>query len=196
LLTFELLELLGRQEGREIDDAGAALLRLLTPITKAVTGKQAVAAASETLEAFGGAGYLEDTMLPVLLRDAQVLPIWEGTTNVLSLDALLRADFTAGAAALRARVAAAQARTSDPALRAAIDPAARAIERGIAWHATIAGDERALQTGARRLVLSLGHAFEIALLAELADAADNAAEDRGAARRACLQLAARTCFFV
>ena len=70
------------------------------------------------------------------------------------------------------------------------------IERGIAWHATIAGDERALQTGARRLVLSLGHAFEIALLAELADAADNAAEDRGAARRACLQLAARTCFFV
>ena len=196
LLTFELLELLGRQEGREIDDAGSALLRLLTPITKAVTGKQAVAAASETLEAFGGAGYLEDTMLPVLLRDAQVLPIWEGTTNVLSLDALLRADFTAGAAALRARVAAAQARTSDPALRAAIDPAARAIERGIAWHATTAGDERALQAGARRLVLSLGHAFEIALLAELADAADNAAEDRGAARRACLQLAARTCFFV
>ena len=196
LLTFELLELLGRQEGREIDDAGAALLRLLTPITKAVTGKQAVAAASETLEAFGGAGYLEDTMLPVLLRDAQVLPIWEGTTNVLSLDALLRADFTAGAAALRARVAAAQARTSDPALRAAIDAAARAIERGIAWHATTAGDERALQAGARRLVLSLGHVFEIALLAELADAAGNTHGDRGAARRACLQLAARTCFFV
>src|SRR5262249_17370039 len=40
------------------------------------------------LEAFGGAGYVEDTGLPVLLRDAQVLPIWEGTTNVLSLDAL------------------------------------------------------------------------------------------------------------
>ena len=43
---------------------------------------------SECLEAFGGAGYVEDTGLPALLRDAQVLPIWEGTTNVLSLDAL------------------------------------------------------------------------------------------------------------
>jgi hypothetical protein len=47
-----------------------------------------VAAASEALEGFGGAGYVEDTGLPVWLRDAQVLPIWEGTTNVLSLDAL------------------------------------------------------------------------------------------------------------
>jgi len=31
---------------------------------------------SETLEAFGGAGYVEDTGIPVLLRDTQVLPIW------------------------------------------------------------------------------------------------------------------------
>ena len=57
---------------------------------KLTTGKQAVAVASEAIESFGGAGYVEDTGLPRLLRDAQVLPIWEGTTNVLSLD-LLRA---------------------------------------------------------------------------------------------------------
>ena len=43
---------------------------------------------SEVLEAFGGAGYVEDTGLPMLLRDAQVFSIWEGTTNVLALDAL------------------------------------------------------------------------------------------------------------
>jgi len=47
-----------------------------------------VATTSEGLESFGGAGYLEDTGLPAFLRDAQVLPIWEGTTNVLSLDVL------------------------------------------------------------------------------------------------------------
>ena len=47
-----------------------------------------MALASEALEGFGGAGYVEDTGLPVYLRDAQVLPIWEGTTNVLSLDVL------------------------------------------------------------------------------------------------------------
>ena len=55
---------------------------------KLTTAKQAVLVASEVLEAFGGAGYVEDTGLPVLLRDSQVLPIWEGTTNVLALDAL------------------------------------------------------------------------------------------------------------
>ena len=48
--------------------------------------RQAVQAASEAIECFGGAGYMEDTGLARLLRDAQVLPIWEGTTNVLSLD--------------------------------------------------------------------------------------------------------------
>ena len=89
LLAFRTVELFGRDEAG-VSTTTAALLRLLTPIAKLTTGKQAVAVASETLEAFGGAGYVEDTGLPVLLRDAQVLPIWEGTTNVLSLDALLR----------------------------------------------------------------------------------------------------------
>jgi len=195
LLAFELLELLGRQESRELDDAGAALLRLLTPLAKAVTGRQAVAAASETLEAFGGAGYLEDTMLPVLLRDAQVLPIWEGTTNVLALDALLRADFAAGAAALRARIARVHESVVDPQLRAVTDSALAAVDRGIAWHRA-AADERALQAGARRLVLALGRAFELALLAELAGCATIDGDDRGAARRACLQLQAAGYFFV
>ncbi|HNS27341.1 MAG TPA: acyl-CoA dehydrogenase family protein, partial [Steroidobacteraceae bacterium] len=101
LLTFELIDLLGRQESHELDDAGAALLRLLTPVTKAVTGRQAVAAASETLEAFGGAGYLEDTLLPALLRDAQVVPSQIGRTCA--------------------------SRMADPALRAATETAVRAV---------------------------------------------------------------------
>src|SRR5262249_3032514 len=72
----------------EVSADETAALRLLTPLTKLMTAKQAVAVASEALEGFGGAGYVEDTGLPVWLRDAQVLPIWEGTTNVLSLDVL------------------------------------------------------------------------------------------------------------
>ena len=43
---------------------------------------------SEGIEAIGGQGYIEDTGIPNLLRDSQVLAIWEGTTNILSLDAL------------------------------------------------------------------------------------------------------------
>ncbi len=87
-LTFDCARLLGRKEAGLAREDEHALLRLLTPLAKLLTAKQAVAVASEALEGFGGAGYVEDTGLPVFLRDAQVLPIWEGTTNVLSLDAL------------------------------------------------------------------------------------------------------------
>ncbi len=90
LLSLRVAELQGREECGVATDDETALLRLLTPVAKLYTGKQAVAVTSEALEAFGGAGYIEDTGVPRLLRDAQVLPIWEGTTNVLSLD-LLRA---------------------------------------------------------------------------------------------------------
>ena len=88
--VFECARLLGREECGEASEDERVLLRLLTPVAKLYTARQAVAGCSEVLECFGGAGYVEDTGLPALLRDAQVLSIWEGTTNVLSLD-LLRA---------------------------------------------------------------------------------------------------------
>lgn len=88
LLAFRVAELLGKEECGEASEIDLQLLRLLTPVAKLYTAKQAVTIASEAVEAFGGAGYVEDTGIPRLLRDAQVLPIWEGTTNVLSLDTL------------------------------------------------------------------------------------------------------------
>lgn len=87
-LVFHAVELLGKDELGEATPAEQALLRLLTPLVKLYTAKQSIALASEALEAFGGAGYIEDTGLPQLLRNAQVLSIWEGTTNILSLDVL------------------------------------------------------------------------------------------------------------
>jgi putative acyl-CoA dehydrogenase len=88
LLAFRVVELLGKDEVGDATEAESRLLRFLIPVAKLYTAKQAIAVASEALEAFGGAGYLEDTGIPRLLRDAQVLSIWEGTTNILSLDAL------------------------------------------------------------------------------------------------------------
>jgi acyl-CoA dehydrogenase len=98
-LTLECARLFGRTEAGEAAEHEGAALRLLTPLAKLLTAKQAVAVASEALEGFGGAGYVEDTGLPVRLRDAQVLPIWEGTTNVLSLDVLRAAAREGGLAA-------------------------------------------------------------------------------------------------
>ncbi len=166
LLAFELVELIGRDEARAIDDEGRALLRLITPITKLLTAKQAIAVVSEAIEAFGGAGYVEDTGLPVLLRDTHVLSIWEGTTNVLALDLLLRADLANGLSALRNRVRAAL--RGAPAELA--DPAAAAIERAAEWLKASA-DPRALQVGARRFAVTIGRALELALLVEHAGAA-------------------------
>ncbi|PVD31692.1 hypothetical protein C0Q70_07110 [Pomacea canaliculata] len=88
LLALEVARLLGREEVGIASETERQLLRLLVPVMKLYTGKQAVAVVSEGLECFGGQGYIEDTGLPSILRDAQVLAIWEGTTNILSLDVL------------------------------------------------------------------------------------------------------------
>jgi len=165
LMTFLLVELNGRMESGEIDDGQRALLRLVTPLTKLVTGRQAVAALTEVIESFGGAGYVEDTGLPQLLRDAHVLPIWEGTTNVLSLDALLRSDLHAGLAALMGRASACVRDLADPRLAAAGRQAVAALERAALWLET-AQDRDVLQAGARRLALTLARSLQLALLCE------------------------------
>ncbi|MBC7419776.1 MAG: acyl-CoA dehydrogenase family protein [Bdellovibrio sp.] len=85
-LTFFVVELLGKEECGIASEAEKKLLRALTPIVKLYTAKKSILISSEAIEAFGGAGYIEDTGLPRLLRDAQVFSIWEGTTNVLALD--------------------------------------------------------------------------------------------------------------
>ena len=86
MLTFETVDAMCRADHG--DEEAARIVRILTPIAKAVTGKLAVPCVSEAMELIGGNGYIEESPMPRLLRDAQVLPIWEGTTNILVLDAL------------------------------------------------------------------------------------------------------------
>jgi putative acyl-CoA dehydrogenase len=88
LLTMYLTRLLGKEDCGISNSNEEALLRILTPVAKLYTAKEAIKSASEHIEMFGGLGYLEDSHIPVMLRNAQVLSIWEGTTNVLSLDML------------------------------------------------------------------------------------------------------------
>lgn len=88
LLALYLSKLLGREDCQVAEDYEEDLLRILTPVAKLFTAKGSISSASEHIEMFGGLGYLEDTNIPVILRNAQTLSIWEGTTNVLSLDML------------------------------------------------------------------------------------------------------------
>ncbi len=87
-LALRMAALLGRLEAGLGSEYEGMLFRLGVSLAKLYTARQAVGMASEAVESFGGQGYVEDTGIPRLLRDAQVLPIWEGTTNVLALEAL------------------------------------------------------------------------------------------------------------
>jgi hypothetical protein len=134
---------------------------------KLTTARAAVAVASETVEAFGGAGYVEDTGLPLLLRDAQVLSIWEGTTNVLALDALRTALKDASAlASLKGEVEARAGEVRDERLWPAAGAAREAAEHAEAWlRAASARGQAACEAGARRFALTLGRGLALALLA-------------------------------
>jgi alkylation response protein AidB-like acyl-CoA dehydrogenase len=164
LLAFRAVELLGRREAGVAGGDDERLLRIVTPLAKLTTGKQAIAVASEAIECFGGAGYVEDTGLPLVLRDAQVLPIWEGTTNVLSLDVLRALGKDGTFDALAAEVGARIARAKDPALRPAVVAVEQAMAHATAWAADALGDTVRLESGARRFALTLGRALELALL--------------------------------
>ena len=163
-LAFYVAELTGRSETREISDEDALLLRLLTPIMKLTTAKQAVRVASEVLESFGGAGYVEDTGLPVLLRDSQVLPIWEGTTNVLALDTLraLRADDADPSHGLKRFEAAVMSCVEGVSDSKVLNVVRASLDHAASWLAHAQGD--AVEAGARRFSLTLGRTMELALL--------------------------------
>jgi len=185
-LALFVAGLIGRTECGEAGPQQLEALRTLTPLVKLTTGRQAVTVLSEVVEAFGGAGYVEDTGIPALLRDAQVLPIWEGTTNVLALDALrvLRAG---GLAAIgrEARFALQQVREIElVGLSARVERAFESVQTRLG-RAPGAGTDR-LEADARRLALTLGRIFAAALMLRHAQwAADRGKGDpaKAAARR-------------
>jgi alkylation response protein AidB-like acyl-CoA dehydrogenase len=185
LLVFELATLLGAEETGAADAPQRALLRLMTPVAKLYTAKQAVAVTSEALECFGGAGYIEDTDLPRLLRDAQVLPIWEGTTNVLSLDVLrvlAKTDaFDAYATDVERRLRAAPAPHLAPA-RAAVADALQALREQVARIGD--GPDARVEAEARGLAYALARCYAGAALVEMAHACAHNDDARGHAAAA------------
>ncbi|MCD6072242.1 MAG: alkylation response protein, partial [Microvirga sp.] len=73
------------------DDHEAAYARLVTPAAKFGICKAAPGLLYEAMECLGGNGYMEESALPRLYREAPVNAIWEGSGNVIALD-ILRAE--------------------------------------------------------------------------------------------------------
>ena len=81
--SIEALDNFENGDGNE-----AELLRLITPMSKKWVSENAVYMTRESMELMGGIGYIEDGVMPKILRDLLVNPIWEGAGNIMILDML------------------------------------------------------------------------------------------------------------
>lgn len=70
------------------DATARAWLRTVTALAKYRTAEEAVRSASRAIEVLGGNGYTEEFVTARLLRDAQVLTVWEGPANIQALELL------------------------------------------------------------------------------------------------------------
>lgn len=92
-VMFDVIELMDRVMGPPGQSAVPSaeeqiLFRLFVALMKVETAEQAIHFSHEAIELHGGNGYIEDFVTPRLLRDAQVLTVWEGTANILGLEVL------------------------------------------------------------------------------------------------------------
>jgi putative acyl-CoA dehydrogenase len=163
-LESEAASTLGLRLAAAVDGGEAALLRIGTALGKYLVCKRGPGVLAEALECLGGNGYVEESILPRLYREAPVNSVWEGSGNVNALDVLR---------ALRRSPGTAEA------LLAEIDLARGADVRLDAFAARLAGDLAAAaaaedddaEWSARSLAARAALALQAALLVRHAPAA-------------------------
>jgi putative acyl-CoA dehydrogenase len=82
----------------ESDEAALIYRRVVTPAAKFWICKRTPFVTQEAMEVLGGSGYIEESIMPRLYREAPVNSIWEGSGNVMCLDVLRAITRTANAA--------------------------------------------------------------------------------------------------
>ena len=73
---------------RAYDEEDRPFARLATAVSKYWVSKRAAVLVAEALECLGGAGYVEESIMPRLYREAPLNSIWEGSGNVIALDVM------------------------------------------------------------------------------------------------------------
>ena len=179
-MSFITADALDRAEAGSQD--AAALLRILTPTLKFRATRDARKVCGDVMEMRGGIGYIEEFATARLLRDAHLGSIWEGTGNIVAIDALTRAVGRHSAdAALAADL---HARINDSASIPNVfrDRLRALADRAIEFARKVAGGGEN-ETEARRATSLLYH---VASAVALAWEADRIHEMRGDARRLLL----------
>jgi acyl-CoA dehydrogenase len=177
-LCFVTADALDRAERNGSQEA-AALLRILTPVLKFRATRDARKVCGDALEMRGGIGYVEEFASARLVRDSYLGSIWEGTSNIVALDALTRAigrhhAESALAADLHAKI---QETPSAPAVFR--DRLKSAVDRSIAFAQEVASKADS-EADARRATSLMYHA---ASAVSMAWEGEQIAARRGDARR-------------
>jgi putative acyl-CoA dehydrogenase len=144
---------------RASDPEQAAFRRLALAVAKYWTCKRAIAVVSEALECHGGNGYVEESIMPRLYREAPLNSIWEGSGNVNALD-VLRAMAREPEAVTAFVNEVEQARGSDPRL----DDAVAELKRQLS-------DPTDAEARARRIVELMAIVLEASVLIRHGDPA-------------------------
>jgi acyl-CoA dehydrogenase len=143
-------------------------LRLSTALAKYLTAEYAITAARAALELIGGNGYTSDYPVERLLRDAQVLTVWEGPANIQALELLrLLAPRYQGGETYRMRIQGILDRLPDGMgeLSAALASRLRADSDAMAITML---DQQNAQRFARKLLHRMSQSLALALLCEMA----------------------------
>ena len=147
-------------------------LRLATALAKYLTAEYAIAATRAGLELIGGNGYTSDYPMARLLRDAQVLTVWEGPANIQALELLrLLSPRYQGWEQYGARLRDISARLPERLgkLRAALETRIHGDAQAVA---ITLHDELSRQRHARKLLHRLSQSLAFALLCEAAAPGD------------------------
>jgi len=158
-LCFATAAALDRAEAGSQD--AATLLRILTPVLKFRSTRDARKMCGDALEFRGGIGYVEEFVNARLLRDAHLGSIWEGTGNIVALDALTRAVGRHGAeAALLAELHT----KLDDVPKPWADRLRALVDKSVAFARAVAADA-AHEADARRATSTLYHVASAVTLA-------------------------------
>ncbi|MGA2369747.1 MAG: acyl-CoA dehydrogenase family protein [Candidatus Korobacteraceae bacterium] len=146
-------------------------LRLSTALVKYLTAEYAIAASRAALELIGGNGYTSDYPAARLLRDAQVLTVWEGPANIQALELLrLLSPRYRGWEQYESRLQ--RIRDGIPSALGNLGDALQSRMQGDGNAVAITlRDEQSAQRLARKLLHRLSQSLAFALLCEAASAA-------------------------
>ena len=140
-------------------ESARAFARLATAVVKFWTCKRAPVLAAEALECLGGNGYVEESLMPRLYREAPVNSVWEGSGNVICLDVLRVMTRTEGAVGeFFAELRAAKSES-------------RALDAFVSELENELSNRDAIEARARRLVERMALALQGSLLLRFGDSA-------------------------